>query len=476
MLQPQNSQQLDFYEDPGERFDPSYLIGIFRRKILFFAVPFLLVAALGFVIFEMQRPIYRSEGRILVQSPEIPPDLVRPTITEVAEDRVQVIKQRILARDNLLAIMNKYNLFARERGTMSATELLDLIRSRTEIKPIEPDAQILKRQNMPAIAFTLSFDYEVPDLAMKVANEFLTGLLNEDASTRANNAAEATKFLEGEVRRLQSEHDAVIARLVALKQQAPEPVNTRPIAPEETESDEVRTQKRNLADLEAELARRSSVYSDEHPVIKNLKRNIAELKRLIASAPKPEVDTTKVRPNASASRSDARTEQGENVQTLALARQELALQKALEEANNKLSAARLGERMERGQQGERLQVIEQPSMPQKPIKPEKLKWIAIIFALSGIIGTGCVILAETFDGSIRGSRELAKIIDRDLIVTLPYLSKLSEAEQKRRNFMIVSAAAVVFLAVAAAGAAFEAGSIDLVGQSWGGDVLSRLSR
>ena len=70
-----------------------------------------------------------------------------------------------------MEVMNKYKLFPRERTSMSGTELLDLMRSRMEIKPVALDTQ---RSNNPAIAFTLSFDYEVPDLARRVANDFLT--------------------------------------------------------------------------------------------------------------------------------------------------------------------------------------------------------------------------------------------------------------------------------------------------------------
>ena len=81
---------------------------------------------LGVGVVAIQRPIYRAEGKILVESPEIPPELVHPTITEVANERVQVIQQRIMARDNLMAVVNKFDLFTRERQWMSSTELLEL--------------------------------------------------------------------------------------------------------------------------------------------------------------------------------------------------------------------------------------------------------------------------------------------------------------------------------------------------------------
>lgn len=143
---------------------------------------------------------------------------------------------------------------------MSGSELLDLVRSRMIIKPVELDAQSAVPGN-PTIAFTLSFDYEVPNLAAAVANEFLTSILSEDADTRTNNAAETTYFLEREVKRLQGEHDAVAAQIEAAFQRPPDKL--------QAQSDEAAAQMKDLAQAEAELAQDFAIYSDEYPIIRN---------------------------------------------------------------------------------------------------------------------------------------------------------------------------------------------------------------
>ncbi len=448
MLQTYSPAQAIPYEDHSEHFDLSFYIGVFRRRILYFAIPFLLIVMSGSAVVEIQKPIYRAEGKILVESPEIPPELVHPTITEVANERVQVIQQRIMARDNLMAVANKFNLFPREREWMSGTELLDLLRSRMEIKPVDLDA-VNFRTSTPTIAFTLTFDYEVPNLAMRVANEFLTSVLTEDANTRTNNAAETTKFLEREVKRLQGEHEAVIAQIEAERRRPPDQ--------DQTKSAEENAQIKNLADAEASLAQASAVYSDEHPVVKNLKKKIAALKHVIATTPQTAEKTP-----------------GE-VNLLVLQRQEADLNSSLDDANRKLTTARLGESMERGQQGERLQVIEQPSLPSKPVRPKKLKWFAAAFALAGMIGAACVYGAEMLDGSIRRSRDLARLIDRHLIVTIPYLLTPGEQYRRRRNIILLCTGLVTVMGAAIAVAVIEGVSIDFswFDRSWL-DALSRL--
>ena len=454
MLQTYPAQPSHLYEDQGQSFDLSQLFGILRRRIAYFAIPFLLALMAGSAIVAIQRPIYRSEGKILVQSPKIPPDLVRPTITEVANERIQVIQQRLLARDNLLSLVSKYNLFPRERASMSGTELLDLMRNRIEMKPVALDAQYISQPNNPAIAFTLSFDYEVPDLAVKVANDFLTAILSEDASTRTNNATQTTKFLEQQVKKLQSEHDEIIARITALKQRPPDP--------EQANSEELLGKMKLLSTLEAQLAEKSAIYSSQHPVVKNLRKQIAALKHDIAAAPKlPAAIVHK--------------EESTDVATQALDQRRLELERALDDANRKLTIARMGESMERGEQGERLQVIEQPALPQTPVRPKRMKWFAAAFAAASIIGAGCVLLAEMLDSTIRGCRELAAVVDGHLIVSLPYITTPGEQRRKRAKLILACIALVGVLAGGIAFAVMKGITVDFLvfDRSWF-DPLTRL--
>ena len=317
----------------------------------------------GFAVVAIQRPIYRAEGRILVESPEIPPDLVHPTITEVANERVQVIQQRITARDNLMDVVNKYNLFPREREWMSGTELLDLIRSRMEIKPVALDAQT--SPNNPTIAFTLSFDYEVPAIAQRVANEFLTSILSEDAATRTNNASATTKFLDKEVKRLQAEHDAVVAQIASAK--------LRPPDQDQSQSEEAKAQIAELASAQTALLQATS----------DLFRRTSDCKKSAEENCRIEACDRRWRRNLSRPLTNRRPTT--SISSF-LSGRKANLLRSLDEANRKLSTARLGESMERGQQGERLQVIEQPSLPQKPVRPQRVKWYGAAFALAGMFG------------------------------------------------------------------------------------------
>ena len=427
---------LQVYESPRQMPDEnarggrslSHYLGVLRRRFLYLTIPFVLIVFVGSFIVMIQRPIYSAEGKLLVESQEIPTELVRPTVTTAATERIQVIQQRITARDNLLAIINKFALFPSQRKWMSGTQLLDLMKERMQIKLV--DLNLPVRQSNLTIAFTVGFEYEEPELAMKVANEFVTSILNEDARNRNNRAVETTKFLARESTRLETELGAIEAQVAELKRRPRDLIGSfaGPGSPPDPNL-------MQLAALKADLVQKSSLYSKTHPELKVLKQKIAALEEAIAQTP----EAPKPLSANQASQGEGGLEP--------LLRQQLNVEKALEEATRKLAAARMGESLERDQQSERLQVIEQPTIPQKPVKPNRSKLFAMVFALAAMSAGGALITAEKFDRSIRSKRELFGVIDSHLIVAIPYICTKAELHQRRtRIYYTIGIIATVFVA------------------------------
>jgi uncharacterized protein involved in exopolysaccharide biosynthesis len=433
MLQSYVSDQKSSYyeEDQDTGLDLARYYRVLKKRLFYLLVPFVLVFVAGILVTAIQRPIYLSEGKILISSDAIPVDLVRPTVSSAASERIQVIEQRIMTRDNLLAIVNKYGIFSNERKWMTASQLLDLMRERTQIHLIDVNAPA--RQNA-TIAFTVSFEYEAPEGAMKVANEFVTLILNEDARTRTNRAVETTRFLSRETARLEGELNATEGKLAELKRRQLQSTVAGTVSGNGAR-DPLLLQ---LAALKSDLLQKTSVYSGEHPEVKALKQKIAALEKAIGQAPQPAI-------GASASGADANVKLAsdaadknlvdttEKIAIDALEAQKTTLARSLDDASRKLTAARLGESLERDQQSERLEVLEQPTMPQKPIRPNRMKLLAMAFIAAAASGIGALFAVESLDRSIRGSNELVGVIDSHLLVSIPYISTKGDALRRRRK-------------------------------------------
>src|SRR5262249_160965 len=160
-----------------------------------------------------------------------------------------------------------------------------------------------------------------------------------------NRAAETTKFLAREVTRLEGELGAVDAQIVDARRR---PRAARPLSTSEQLDVD-------LTKLKADLVQKSATYSDSHPEVRALKRKITALEQVMDKTPQAPPTP--------------QTAQAAEPGLDELEKQRTSVEKNLEEASRKLATARLGETLERNQQSERLQVIEQPALPQKPIKP-----------------------------------------------------------------------------------------------------------
>src|SRR5689334_22514876 len=259
-------QKLDIEPELGESdlsylLQPAYYLGLLKRRWPFFLVPFLSVLLIGAAVTYLWPATYFSEGKILVQSQQIPTELVRPTVTSAAQERIQVIEQRTMTRDNLLAIADKFQLFPDKRSLISVTELVALIRKQAKIAPVDVQLDFRQRsRDNPTIVFAVGFEYSDPQIAARVANELMTRILNEDLRDRTSRATDTTKFLTREVQKLSADNAALDAKIAQLKLSQGKPASGNSDQPP------------LLAQLKTELVQKGALYSDKHPVIQSLKR------------------------------------------------------------------------------------------------------------------------------------------------------------------------------------------------------------
>ena len=454
VLQNYSGMQHTSLEDGRRDGGLGVYLQIAKRRIFYFLIPFVLIVSVGAALVAIQKPIYMAEGRILVESQEIPTELVHSTVPDSANQRIQVIQQRIMTRDKLLAIVKKFDLFTAERQWMSGSQILDLMKERTLLRQVELNLPAAGANR--AIAFTLSFEHENPELAMQVANEFLTLILAEDARARTSQATETTRFLEGEVKRLETDLSATETKISELRR--------RPRDPGQEVPDQVKTRAQMLAELKSELIQKASIYSDAHPAVQALRSRVAALEKVVAK------ETTSAAPATPVVSVESEIEAQE--------RQVASIDKSLEEANRKLTLARLGERMERDQQAERLRVIEQPTVPQKPVRPNRMKLLTMAFAVAGMAGLGAVFAAESFDKTIRGSHELLDVIDSHLIVTIPYIATKAETLKNKGKIALLVAVLAVMVLAGIAVALYFGPPVDvssLLNRAWV-DILTRLTK
>ena len=151
-------------------------------------------------------PTYTSGATILIEQQEIPQELVRSAVTSFADQRVQVISQRVMTTQNLLALIERYDLYPDIRLSKPREVLLQKMRDDISMKMISADV-IDPRSGRPTqatIAFSVNYKSHSPELAVKVANDLTSLYLNENLTSRTQMAEQTASFFAEEAARQQA--------------------------------------------------------------------------------------------------------------------------------------------------------------------------------------------------------------------------------------------------------------------------------
>jgi uncharacterized protein involved in exopolysaccharide biosynthesis len=263
---------------------------------------------------------YRSSAVILIEQQEIPPDLVRSTVTSYADQRIQVISQRVMTTSNLMEIIKKFDLYPEDRRIEPLEVVLERMRDDIGMEMVSADVVDPRsgRAVQATIAFTLSYEYESPRLAQTVANELVSLYLNENLKTRTAMAVETSNFLREEAEKLGATLAQLESELAQFKEgnvgRLPELLQVNLELMDRTEREMLEVERQiqmleerrvyleseleqvepqtavyaqtgerilssndRLRELETSYVSLSSRYSDEHPDVIRVKRELAAL-------------------------------------------------------------------------------------------------------------------------------------------------------------------------------------------------------
>lgn len=192
----------DFDLEPSKSIG-DYLSALGRHKaamgITFFVI--FTIAALAAVLLPA---VYKSSATILIEQQEIPEELVRSTVTSYADQRIQIITQRVMTTSNLWSLIEKYELYQDDLEKDPREVVIENMREDISTNMISADV-VDPRTGRPTeatIAFQIAFLHKNPAIAQKVANDITSLFLNENLKNRQQHAEETSKFLTEESSRL----------------------------------------------------------------------------------------------------------------------------------------------------------------------------------------------------------------------------------------------------------------------------------
>ncbi len=458
-----------------------FYLSRFQRRFHWFLLVAATISLAAIAVTQSLPSSYRSELRLMMESKQIPDELARSTVGTSAVEQMQIIEQRLMTRDNLLRISSSFNV-VRGQLDMSADEVVQAMRALTRIRRhsgrnqatvmtitfVAPEAEAAAGVLNAYLSLILEQSAEFRTERATTTQDFfeqqvawLKRDLDEKSSEilaykteHAEALPETMVFRMSEQSRLREQAARLESDIVNLQTQRAQLIRldeaSRQIGADPNKAKiQLSPRQLRLSQLHQDLSEARTVYSGQSLKVKHLEALIAQL----------EADESQAVPHAADAVQDHSPESlmleiqladiDARIAVLQAQRSNLAVQidelgdgiartpasvialQAIErdyenilvqynQAVDNLSRAETGERIEFMSRGQRIAVIEPPSVPSVPSEPNRTKLAAAGIGFGVLSGLALVYLLEVMSHSMRRPEDIVARFDVMPIATIPY--------------------------------------------------------
>ncbi len=480
-------------------FDLNFYYQLILRRMPVMVVIFALCAGIGVALAVTMPPRFEASAKLLVESAQIPGDSSQQSD---APRQLEIIRQRLMTRANLVDIANKYNVFAGE-GQMTPDQVVSNMRSQTRI--------VLTGGRNQATSMGISFNASRSRVSADVVNEFVTLVLAEDSGIRKSKSRQTLEFYVQQVQRLNDELSKQSAQIVAFKEanksSLPEGLDYRldrqstlqerlNLAARDRASiidqrDRLETFKapigspevvltpdqQQLRTLEAELNAALAVYSTGNPKVRLLQARIQQLREKMEAQPVRDVGDSTAPLTAAATVFDLQLaeldsrlgfideeirrttielevlrDSIEATPTVAIRLDELEreyenTQLLYNQAVSERATAQTEDQIEENAKGERVTVIEQAVAPSAPNSPNRKLIAGGGVFVGSALAAFFFLLTEILNRTIRRPIDLSRLLGVQPLATIPFLEDAHVLRRRRAMKTILVVGALIAIPV-----------------------------
>jgi polysaccharide biosynthesis transport protein len=481
-----------------------------RRRWVYMATIVPGVLLLAVLVAFILPPRYRAQSLVMYQGAAIPKDMISTTVKDVedayttAQQELELVRKRVMDPDNLMPLVQKIDPYPNRHG-LTPEGKAEMLAGDTSFERVDP---ITGKPADNSVAFAIQYSNPDPQLAKKVAREITDYFLTFNQRQRVQQATEAYQFLQTQAKQLEVEMVAMEQKLAGFRaqyggalpemqahnlqrvdalQKDVEATQQQLLVAEEKQSQlqlQLNTLSPNLSSsiadwrvqlgkAQADLIDAQNKYTPEHPEVKRLKREVAELRAQgnagmkvgVAAPDNPDYLQVKSQLDSAqhevaglrAFEERARAELAGYEKNMTMApnvqREYTQLQRdydndrqRYDDLQTKMKNAALAQQMEVQAKGEKFALLHEANTPGAPYFPNRLGIILLGFILGGGLGFGVAAMVDASDPAVRGSSELSALLGTAAIGTVPRM--LNPADQRKRRLAWASAVVVYGTATA----------------------------
>ena len=387
----------------------NHLPTVFWQRRYYIIAPFLALLVAGIIAAFWLPTVYRSSATLLVEAQDLPASLVESPLTGAVDQRIARIRQHVLSRGDLIAVIEQNGLYPDERRSQPMSKIIEKMRHSTIVSALAGNIGQQSGTQGNTIAIGMSFDYPDPAKAQAVLQNFVTKFLVMDAQNVEDQASLSVRFLEDQANKLQSQiakiesdlttlkarNGAALAssggaafidtgsfsaQITSLQNENRQLLSLARRAPERTSA---------LATAEAALAEAQARYNDSHPDVAQARERVAQLRKMAQERP---LDVSPVHEQIAANNATIQSLIEQRNATLARANSAMAgqarapaiMEQAMQLENRastlraqyqqisaNLLKAQNSLRMTSERRAEHLTLVEPASLPDRPYSPNR---------------------------------------------------------------------------------------------------------
>jgi uncharacterized protein involved in exopolysaccharide biosynthesis len=415
-----------------------------------------------------------------------------------------------MTSDILSEMIELYELYP-DMDSRPSEKVIERFKSAIELRPVNTQLidPVSGRVRESTIGFLLAFEYSNAKVAKTVADNLVSLFLDKNKETRTARVEQTSSFLgkqadtlsaqveerekalevfkaknAGKLPELQDVNLQIVAKnerqlvqvsedLRSLREQAASvqaelSVTSRTGMLISSTGERILTNSEKMKTLRTELADAKRRYSNNHPDVKRLRRQLKEAQAgegnedadfLSSAETAPDnpayiqlssklnsirseisaLNRREARLNSKISRYEKSLTEAPAIEReyLALTRDYDNIVDKYRDTKRRVLEAQLSESAEKGNHGDRFTILETPRVSAHPVRPNRQAILIIGFLLATLIGSIVVILADQLDRSVRNASDLIKLIDQQPIAVIGYIDTGADIWRRRALVLLM---------------------------------------